>query len=182
MVLEIFTYTDIAFVVLALICFIVGLSKGFISQIFGFVGFAVSVLVAFLAAKPIAEGMRPVFSPIYTWAGESVGYIISLIIVFVAVALIVRLLLSLIQKLFSSLVEKLGVIRGIDRVLGMFLSLGILYSVFAVVIALIALAPEDFLPNVQAVLDQQVYDGKILSAIYAKNPLGEWVTGFITNG
>jgi len=180
MVLNIFTYADLVFVGLALIAFIAGLSKGFVAQIFGFVGFIASLVIAFILCKPLTDAIIPVFAPLYSWVGDSLGYILALVIVFAVLVLLVKIILILLQKLFKSLIDKLQVIKAIDKILGFILSLGILYTVFAAIIALLTIVPDNILPGVQETIHQQIYNGVILNGIYTNNFLGDWLLSLIS--
>lgn len=176
----VFTYADLGFVVFAIICVIVGLSKGIVSQIFGFASFAAAALVAFFVTKPITNAIEPVFGPLYGWVGAEIGYILSLVIVFAVLTLIIKLLLSLIQRMLKSLIDRLHLIKAIDRVLGMVFSLALLYVIFAALIGLLELLPDTFMVETQEVIHKQIYDGKVLSWIFARNPLGDLITSKIT--
>ena len=180
MVLGIFTYADLVFVGLALIALIVGLSKGFVAQIFGFVGFIASLVIAFFVCQPLTDAIIPIFAPLYSWVGESLGYILALVIVFAVLVLLVKIVLILLQKLFKSLIDKLQVIKAIDKILGLILSLGILYTIFAAIIALLTLVPTEVLPGVQEIIHQQIYNGVILNGIYSNNFLGNWLLSVIS--
>ncbi|HPG91884.1 MAG TPA: CvpA family protein [Clostridia bacterium] len=180
MLLGIFTYGDVVFAGLALICLIVGIAKGFVAQIFGFVGFIASLVIAFFVCKPLTDAIIPLFAPLYTWVGDSLGYILALIIVFSILVLLVKIVLILLQKLFKSLIDKLKVIKAIDKILGLVLSLGILYTVFAAIIALLTIVPPEILPGVQETLYQQIYQGVILKGIYSNNFIGNWLLSLIS--
>jgi len=180
MVLGIFTYADLVFVGLALIALIVGATKGFVSQIFGFVGFIAALVIAFFVCKPLTDAIIPIFAPLYSWVGESLGYILALVIVFAVLVLLVKIVLILLQKLFKSLIDKLQVIKAIDKILGLILSLGILYTVFAAIIALLTLVPAEVLPGVQETIHQQIYNGVVLNGIYTNNFLGDWLLSVIS--
>lgn len=180
MLLGIFTYGDVIFAGLALICLIVGIAKGFVAQIFGFVGFIASLVIAFFVCKPLTDAIIPLFAPLYGWVGDSLGYILALIIVFAILVLLVKIVLILLQKLCKSLIDKLKVIKVFDKILGLVLSLGILYTVFAAIIALLTIVPAEILPGVQETLYQQIYHGVILNGIYSNNFIGNWLLSLIS--
>ncbi len=177
-----FTYVDLAFLAITLIALIVGLCKGFFSQLFGFIGFFAAILVAFFVCKPVTELVKPAFAPLYEKVGETLGYYASLIIVFVVLMLIVNIVLFLIKKLFSGLIGKVAVIKAVDKLLGLVFSLGVVYILFSSIIALLTLLPTDFLPEIQTTVNSQIFGGSVLKPIYANNPFGDWLLSLISNG
>lgn len=174
-----FTYVDLAFLAFALIAIIVGLCKGFFAQLFEFAGIVAAILIAFFVCKPLTDKMLPVFAPLIEKAGETLGYYAALAIVFVVLMLIVNILLFLLKKLTKGLVGKVGAVKVVDKILGLALSVGILYTIFAAVLALITLLPSDFLPDVQTTINNQLYGGTVVKAIYTSNPLGSWLLSLL---
>lgn len=174
-----FTYVDIALVVLVLIMLIVGLVKGFISQVFGVIGGLAALIVAALFCKQVTELVLPIAQPLIDKVGDTLGYYATLIIVFALLAFLVNLVVLILKNLFQKLTE-IGPIKAVDKILGMALSVGMLYLIVSVLLALITIIPTDFMPEVQAVIDEQVNGGVVTKYLTGDNNFfGNWVLSLI---
>lgn len=170
-----FNTLDWVIVGLAAFLFVVGIIKGFLKQLFSFLG----VFVVFSCGSyltPYAQGWLEGLIPDASLR-SMVAMIASYLVLFIAWALVT----GLIVKLF----EKSKMLGAINRLLGGLLGVASMYVICAVVFALILNTADGFLPNIKNLL-KPLIEGDSPSWFAANlfsvenNKLGEWIIRAIT--
>lgn len=154
----------------AAVCFIIGLIRGLLKQVFSVGG----VFVVFYGASELTP-----------YAQELLGKIIpdvatSSTVCFIVAAVVILIAWSLISGLICKIVNN-GVLGGINRLLGGVLGVAIVYCIMAVVVALYQ-AP-NFMPELTQKL-APTFEGEggswIISNVFSSNPVGNWLVNAVT--
>ncbi|MEG1528118.1 MAG: CvpA family protein [Clostridia bacterium] len=189
-----FTYVEIGIGVIALIFFFVGMAKGFMNQLLGFIELAAYIAFCVFLLQPMvayADKLIPSLSIAINSAvantpvlnsiglGTITWYAICGLLVYFIIAIIFMLLRKLAKKIVRPKIT-----GRLDKVLGIALSLGVCYCFVAVIGRLIVEVdvliqlPEQILVYYD-IVKQQFIGGKILPGIIVgNNPLGEFVLSF----
>lgn len=134
-------WVDIVFIVIIVLCAIIGLAKGLFESILSIFSSVLSVVVAILVSKHVAafinkmvdankffsdllikwgwisEEGATIFGKVYT--PEQIGNTCTIIISIVAVWILIKLAILLLSKLFDSATTSSSAISGLNRVLGL---------------------------------------------------------------
>lgn len=134
-------WVDIVFIVIIVLCAIIGLAKGLFESILSIFSSVLSVVVAILVSKQVAafinklvdannffsdllikwgwiskEGAT-IFGKVYT--PEQIGNTCTIIVSIIAVWVLIKLAILLLSKLFDSATTSNSAISGLNRVLGL---------------------------------------------------------------
>lgn len=141
------TYTEIGVIVLAVICIIIGLTKGMAKQFIAIVHFALLVLGTVFAVPllgwlfdgifpTVAQGIDQAVANLLDVSGVSVGiylwYLVGFILVYIVCYGIVHFI-----KALGKLLSRVEVLKKLDKVLGAVFSLGILYVLGSALLAVV---------------------------------------------
>lgn len=134
-------WIDIVFIVIIVLCAIIGLAKGLFESILSIFSSVLSVVVAILVSKHVAafinkmvdankffsdllikwgwisEEGATIFGKVYT--PEQIGNTCTIIISIIAVWILIKLAILLLSKLFDSATTSSSAISGLNRVLGL---------------------------------------------------------------
>lgn len=151
---------------------VVGIIRGFLKQIFGFIG----VLVIPIGATYLAPLPNRWLEGAITDSGTR--YIVSLLATLVVLILVYWLITSLISKLIS----KLPILGWLNRILGAVLAVGITYVIISLLVSIV-LGNESstFLSFLKNLLYEPFSQSKIITVVYggAENPernfFGTWL-------
>ena len=160
---------DYIFIALCAIGIIVGLLKGFFKLLFGFLAFiVVPIGTAYLSVYP-AQWLSGLITD------GSLLTIVSVVVTFIALSLVYGLITGLIVKLL----HKTTGIRLADRLLGLVISVGMVYLAFAVLEAMMTNTSAEFLPLIKKLLGDQFTQSKICPTLYSNNFFGDYIVEVI---
>lgn len=164
------TIVDWIIIGIAGIGLIIGLCKGFLNQVVSLVGFAAVVV-----------GTVYLFQYPYKWfealiANEQIRKIVAIAATFLTLAVACGVIGSAVLKAFKNV----KFLKGIDVLLGGALSLALVYSIVAILVAMMTRTSEEFLPQVKNFLQPHFQNSWIVANIYKENFVGNWVFDVIS--
>ena len=150
---------------------IVGLVKGLWSQLFGFLGiFVVSIGTGYLYQYPME------------WFASGITNPTALAVVsFLVTAIVLIIVYSIISHLLKKLFTAINVLKVLDKLLGMILGIGIVYSIFAIAISFINNSTANIIVTLREQLGTQWTESWVINNIYANNFFGDWLLELIAS-
>ena len=186
---------DGLFIIILLVCIVVGIAKGLLDSVLGLVSTGIALLVSIFCAKYVAnfinkifnfeefilekldgtnEGYVSFFGDKFTLtnvdAAKFCAWVCSLVIVFLAI----KLAVSILAKLFESITNASPTISGINRVLGMVFGAikgGVVVFALFALCSLVAQVPFIGTPVYDAVSNAKISGGifKFVDEMVEKN-------------
>lgn len=161
---------DYIFMGAVLIALIVGLIKGFLSRLITLGGLILGFVVAGQFSTVVSGWMVSLIETEST--RNLVAYIVCIIVTFIIVFII--------GKLLQKLVKSIKLFSVIDRLLGAVLSVGIVYVVFAFIVAVVTIETESTLVQyVLTSLQTLIPDTSLIYTVYGDNAVGSWLMSLI---
>lgn len=150
--------------------FVMGVIKGFLKQLFAFLG----IVVVFSFGSVLAPYAQGWLESIITDAS------LRSLVAMIASYLVLFIVWSLVTGLIVKILEKNGVISFLNRVLGGLLGVACMYVICAVVFALILNTAEGFLPSVKNLVKPLIEGDSpswLVTNIFSaeNNKLGEFI-------
>lgn len=187
------------FLGIALISLIVGLAKGFMQTLLGFVAAVGSIAVAAIFTPTLVEA--PFVSQLIEDAPINLGgqevYFLRTLIVFLVLFLAALIFVLAIKGIFKSLLKRTKVIKFLDRLLGAALNLCLVWAIFGILFG-IANIGTGWIQELEAQLSSGQLDiqlgladvfgdlfnnitsSEILQGVYsAFNPIGDMIASLI---
>lgn len=158
---------DIIFAVSFVVALIVGLIQGLWKQLFKLVGI---LLVAFLTANLYKY-------PAGWLAGVIESQLLRTVIGAVATFGVLIAIYSVITHFILKAINSIKVFSVLDKILGVVLGVGILYTAFALVAALILNTDPNFLSWTKSWIEPQFLNSWVINNIYKNNFLGDYIIG-----
>lgn len=156
---------DIVFLVAMALCVVLGFFKGIIRQVLTIIGiFLVATLTAtvapyvqsWFAGVIESEGTRSVIAMIVAALLLSVGY-------------------GVVAIILTKILRKLKVVGILDRILGCFMGVVVVYLVFAVVFALFKDTGDGFMPLLKKSMGTAFEESWVGNHVYFNNFFGDWI-------
>lgn len=161
---------DYVLIGIAVIGLIVGLVRGFISQLLALLGIvAVAVGTSYLFKFP-QQWLSPVISD------EKIASIVAIVLTVIVLSVVYGLLAHFIKKSFSSV----KIVRGIDKVLGGVLGFAIVCALVMVAVEAITRTDIEFLARISELVAPHVENSVIVKSVNANNFLGKWIFDVIS--
>ncbi len=160
---------DYIFIALCAVMLVVGILKGFLKLLFGFLGIIlIPIGTAYLSAYP-QQWMASLITD------QALLTIAALVVTFITLSLIYGMITALIVKL----IHKATGLRAVDRIVGAVMSVAIIYLVFAVFESMITNTSEQFLPLIKKLVGDQFTQSKIMPTLYSNNFFGDYIVDII---
>lgn len=160
---------DYIFIALCAVMLVVGILKGFLKLLFGFLGIIlVPIGTAYLSAYP-EKWMSSLITD------QALLTIAALVVTFIALSLIYGMISALVVKL----VHKATGLRAVDRIVGAVVSVAIIYLVFAVFESMMTNTSAEFLPLIKKLVGDQFTQSKIMPTLYSNNFFGDYIVDII---
>ncbi len=181
----------IAFGVLALLCGIFGVCKGFVNRLFGFWLVFLYIAVSIVATPIVCA--QPFVSDLIQ------DELIRLIVVFVVLLFFACMLSALIRWGFKHLFQRVKILGVFNRLLGLAFDVALVWGIFGILVSCAELPVEFFtqlaspLQQFNAELPQTIANGvynflqnakndEILTMVYGYgNPIGEFIKNLIVS-
>ena len=150
--------------------FILGIIKGFLKQLFSFLGMIIVFTCGSILTPYAQEWLSGVIPD------ESLRSVVAMVASYLVLFIVWALLTALIIKLLT----KIKIIGFLNRVLGGLLGIATIYVICAVVFALVLSTNESFLPTIKNLLNPLINGESpswIANNMFAagKNPIGEMI-------
>lgn len=172
-----FTWLDLIIVAAVIIVGIIGFIKGFFKQILDIVGLVGALILALLLCGPLAKLITPLFGKLVEDVGQDLGNIAITAIAFVFICLVVGIVMIFLKRLFKG-INKVPIIGPINRILGVVLSVFILYAIVSIVLGLVGLVPAEMYEETGFGI--QIHNGIITKGLFNANWLGNIVGGVVS--
>ncbi len=152
---------------IAAVCFVIGIIKGLLNQIFAIGG----VLVVTKCSSMVTPYLQQFIGKLIT--DESASTLVSLILSYVLLVIV----WAIITKLITKAVEKSG-LGWLNRLLGGIVGIATTYLICAVVVSLLKLEVfASYTEKISALTE----NSWIVKNIYAQNPIGDWIMESLSN-
>lgn len=157
---------------IAVIGLIVGLIRGFISQLLALLGIvAVAVGTSYLFKFPMQwlSGVIP---------DEKILSIVCIVITAIVLAIIYGVIAHFVKKPF----KHFKLLKAVDKILGAALSVAVVYALVAIFVEALTRTDIEFMAKLQELLAPQTENSWIINNVYANNFFGKWIFDVISNG
>ncbi len=162
---------DYVIMAIAVISLIVGLIRGFISQILVLLGIvAISVGTSYLFKFPMQW-----LSGLIT--NEKALSIVSIVITAIALCVIYGIIAHFVKKPFKSI----KFIKAIDKLLGGVFGVVVAYAIVAIFVEAMTRTDIGFLAKISELLAPQTENSVIIKSVYSNNFFGKWIFDVIGN-
>lgn len=161
---------DYIFIGAVVIALVVGLVKGFLSTLIELGGLIAAIFVAGKFSTLVSGWMASLI------VDDSVRNIVAYLVCFIVTIIVV----SIIGKLLKRVVKSVKIFSVLDRLLGLVVSVGIVYVIFSIIVPLVATQSDVvFLSDILTLINGLIPDTSYVAQIYASNPVGEWLMALI---
>ena len=152
---------DYVIIGIAAVCFVIGLIKGLLNQVFAVGG----VFVVTKCSSLITPYTQQLVGKLIT--DESTSTLVALVLSYIVLTIV----WILVTKLITKAVEK-GGLGGLNRLLGGIVGIATTYLIFAVVVAFLNL---EVFASIREKFSALIDNSWIVKNIYAQNPVGDWI-------
>lgn len=157
---------------IAVIGLIVGLIRGFISQLLALLGIvAVAVGTSYLFKFPM-QWLSGVISD------EKILSIVCIVITAIVLAIVYGVIAHFVKKPF----KHFKLLKAVDKILGAALSVAVVYALVAIFVEALTRTDIEFMAKVNEWLAPQTENSWIINNVYANNFFGKWIFDVISNG
>lgn len=156
---------DYIILVLLVVCTAIGFFKGFIKQVLAIVGVFVVVTLTATVSPYVQNWLANVITNENTCA----------VLAMIGAALLITVVYSMLALLVRRLLKNIAIVKALDRVLGGFIGLALVYLVFAVIFALLNSTSETFMAATKNLLGDTFNNSWFGTHIYANNFFGDWI-------
>ncbi len=162
---------DYVIIAIAVIGLIVGLIRGFISQ-----------LLALLGIVAVAVGTSYLFKYPQQWfsgliANEKVCTIVAIVLTVIVLAIIYGIIAHFVKKPF----KHFKLLKAVDKLLGAVLSVAVVYALVAIFVEALTRTDIEFLAKINEALKPQTENSLIINSVYSNNFFGKWIFDTISN-
>lgn len=157
---------------IAVVGLIIGLVRGFISQLLTLLGIvAVAVGTSYLFRFPMQwlSGVIP---------NEKILSIVCIVVTAIVLAIIYGVIAHFVKKPF----KHFKLLKAVDKILGGVLSVAIVYALVAIFVEALQRPDIEFMAKISEWLAPQTENSVIIHSVYSNNFFGKWIFDVISNG